>query len=212
MALYKNTNPISPQSGLSIGDLKGGVPAPGAWMRPGSFAAPRGWGGDGRRPGHERARLPEERGWGPGERSRGQGPAERPLCGWRPGEGELGAGSGPAAPPLSRRTAKFTTPLAKELRAFPGQWDQAAATLTASLFLPRLPAQTAAGSAADPGGDQLASSAALRCAPRSSSSPRSLGSKGHRLRPVPLPAAAELEIRKQRALFVKHLTAEFIKV
>lgn len=41
MALYKNTNPISPQSGLSIGDLKGGVPAPGAWMRPGSFAAPR---------------------------------------------------------------------------------------------------------------------------------------------------------------------------
>lgn len=31
------------------------------------------------------------------------------------------------------------------------------------------------------------------------------------MRPVRLPAAAELEIRKQRALFVKRLTAEFIK-
>lgn len=40
MALCKNTNPISPQPELSIEDLKGGVPTPGAWMRPGSFAAP----------------------------------------------------------------------------------------------------------------------------------------------------------------------------
>lgn len=76
------------------------------------------------------------------------------------------ARSAPLQPRCQRRTAKFITLLAKELGAFACRWDQAAAAVTAALFLPRLPAQAAAASAAAPGGGQPASSAALRWAPR----------------------------------------------
>lgn len=106
-------------------------------------AGRRGSGGEGGRPGRERAAGP-----GPGG-----------LCAGGGGRGGT-AGSGLAPAPLSKGRAKFTTRFAKELRAFPRRWDRAAAALTAALFLPRRSAPPRAG------GRPQRSACLLRGAPR----------------------------------------------
>lgn len=197
-APFYNTVPSdSPPRGLSIGTRQAAAAVlrgPGA-DRPGPGPGPAG-----------RSGARERSGAGLGAAAeRG---ARRPR-GW------LRGCAASAVALLSGRGARFTSPAEKKSGAFPRGSERAADALAVALFLgalrasPRLPAQAAAASAgAARGRGSLLS--ALRGAPRSAS-PRSLGTKGHRLRPVRLPAAAELEIRKQRALFVTRLTAKFIK-
>lgn len=197
-APFHNTVPSdSPPRGLSIGTRRRPRPCSGAGGRPTGAGAGAGAGRSGAR---ERS--------GAGLGAAAERGARRPR-GW------LRGCAASAVALLSGRGARFTSPAEKKSGAFPRGSERAADALAVALFLgalrasPRLPAQAAAASAgAARGRGSLLS--ALRGAPRSAS-PRSLGTKGHRLRPVRLPAAAELEIRKQRALFVTRLTAKFIK-
>lgn len=189
MALYKNKNAIFPHTGLLIGDSRAGMPAP----RAGCGRTPVQPG----RPGQERA----------GRRGSGAGAG---LCAG--GGGEARPALTPA--PLSKTHGKIYDPACEGAEGLspplgpgsgcPDSRIVSSAPLRAS---PRRQPRPE-----PPLREALWPSASLlRGAPRCSSFPRSLGSKGHRLRPVRFPAAAALEIRKQRALFVKCLTAEFIK-
>lgn len=144
-------------------------------------------------------------GWG----GRGRSGAGAGLCAGGGGKARLAL----APAPLSKTHGKIYDPAREGAEGLSPPGERAAAALTAALSAALRSAPRRAGSrgrSRHSGGGLAISLSAPRHSALSSL-PRSLGSKGHRLRPVRFPAAAALEIRKQRALFVKCLTAEFIK-